>query len=264
MKSFVSKTSWHCLNMEMENKKTALHVHMVMVQCSECYCLVCWSIRDKLQSLLFLQELEWEEELMHVSGQNTNHNQGKYFAGSNSRMTLCKASVITERNFSPCEYYFPVLFTSVLAAAPGDWKQNYVALWRDPILMTFLASILQNQQTWITGIIQLWRALELLVAYWHPQPLGIYSTLVRKAVPALSAGVHWSSLLPVGSGRHHSPPAPAGPDAANDRARQAAGQLRARQPALPPRQLPGGLQRMQIPHWWGPGFKVHGVWCRLG
>lgn len=169
---------------------------------------------------------------------------GKYFAGSESRMTLCKAPVITERNFSPCEYSFPFLFTSVLAAAPGDWKQNYGALWRDPILMTFLAFILLNQQTWIIGIIWLWQALELLVTYWHPQPLGIYPTLVRKAVPALSAGVHWPSLLPVGSGRHHSPSGPAGPDVANHTARHAAGQLPARQPALPPRQLPGGLQHM--------------------
>lgn len=55
--------------------------------------------------------------------------------------TLCKSSVITDRNF----YHFPFLFTLVLAAAPGAWKENYRALWRDPILMMFLASVLLNQ-----------------------------------------------------------------------------------------------------------------------
>lgn len=134
----------------------------------------------------------------------------------------------------------------------------------------FLASVLLNQQTWIIGIIQIWQALELLFAYWHLQPLEIYSKLVRKAMPALSAGVHYPSLLSNGSGRHHPAPAPTGPDVGNHRARQAAGQLPTWQPALPPCQLRVGLsarrssaagdpaaEPMGFGATWG---KPHGAW----
>lgn len=37
--------------------------------------------------------------------------------------TLCKSSVITERNFYLCEYHFPFLLTLVLAAAQGPGRR---------------------------------------------------------------------------------------------------------------------------------------------
>lgn len=119
---------------------------------------------------------------------------------------------------------------------------------------TFLGPILLNQQMWIIGMtLTSTTTFSCLVA---SRAFGDLSNISEKSC-ALSAGVLWSSLLPIGSGRHHSP-LPCWVRCGTARQRQQ-GTALSSWPCLP------AIFHMDTNARRSPaGCRVHGAWCHLG